>query len=54
MARKEKTRRDDWSCESGYCSEEKEEWFLERFHLDYVPLVTKGAEFEACSSQGEG
>lgn len=54
MARKEETGRNNWSCESGYCSEEKEEWFLERFHLDYFPLVTKGAEFEACSSQGEG
>lgn len=54
MARKEETRRNDWSCESGYCSEDEEERFLEGFHLDYFPLVTKGAEFETCSSQGEG
>ena len=43
MAGKEDTRRNDWSCESGCCSEDKEEWFLEVFHLDY---------FSACNKRG--
>jgi len=34
MAGTKDTRRDDWGCESGYCREEEEEWFLEGFHLD--------------------
>lgn len=56
MAGKEDAWRNNWSCKSGCRSEEKEEWFLEGFHLDCFPLVTKGrnARPAPAKEKGEG
>lgn len=54
MAGTEAMRRKDWSSENCCHCEEEEKWFLEVFHLDCLPLATRRAECETCSSQGEG